>query len=370
MTNADLYSLLGVSRDASADEIKRAYRKLARQFHPDANQTDPDAEEKFKEISLAYEILSDPQKRSRYDTLGTTSATGRGAFGEGLFDLSDLFDMFFGGDPFSTSFRNQTRRATEDAEARVAVELAETITGVTKTIALSMPVACITCDATGAAPGTQVQTCETCGGLGQIQQIRRTLFGQIASAGACPTCRGEGTIVPHPCPDCRGQGRVRGDVSVEVEIPPGIETGQRVRISGGGPAGVRGGEPGDLYVAVGVVEHPEFERHGNDLLSVRGIGVAQAALGTVLSIETLDGTEDLAVPPGTQSGRVFRLRNRGIPVLGGRGRGDLLVQINVVVPEKLSDSEEELLRKLAEARGEEVAPPDRNFFKKIRSAFQ
>jgi molecular chaperone DnaJ len=243
--------------------------------------------------------------------------------------------------------------------------------GVTKALDVRLPVPCEQCEGSGCEPGTHPARCETCGGAGQVRQVRRSILGQIVTAGVCPQCSGAGTVIPSPCRTCGGDGRVVADRRLDVEVPAGIDDGQRLRLAGRGAAAPRGGPPGDLYVHVRVAPHPDFTRRGNDLLHVRSISVAQAALGTACSIETLDGPEELVVPAGTQPGRVFRLRNRGVPVLQGRGRGDLLVQVDVAVPEQLSDEEAELYRALARLRDEAVEPASEGgLFSRIRSAFQ
>ena len=372
---ADYYELLGVSRAATEDEIKRAYRRLARQHHPDANSGDPSAEARFKEISVAYETLRDTEKRRRYDLFGpdgTPGATG----GTGGFDfggVSDLFDAFFSGSGFS-GFGGSRGPAGPakgaDVEVHLDLDLEESVFGVTKAVELRMPIECERCSGSGSEPGTQPVTCRACGGGGESRVVRRTILGQMVTAMPCSTCHGVGREILSPCPQCRGEGRLNRPTAVDVEVPAGIADGQRLRLSGRGPAASRGGPPGDLYVAIGVRPHPRFERHGDDLLQVLRIPMTQAALGAHLRIETLDGDEDLVIPAGTQGGRVFRLRGRGVPALRGRGRGDLLLQVDVAVPERISAEEAQLLRRLAELRGEVVAPRDEGFFSRIRSAFQ
>jgi molecular chaperone DnaJ len=366
---ADFYDVLGVSRNATDDEIKRAYRKLARQYHPDANPGDPAAEERFKEVSVAYETLRDPERRRQYDMFGTApGAAGPGMGAEG-FGLNDLFDAFFGGDVFGARRGASGPPRGPDLESRVDLSLEDAAFGVTRTLEVHMPVACARCDGSGCEPGTHPARCETCGGLGEVRQVRRSLLGQVVTASPCPTCGATGTRIPSPCRECRGDGRVGGTREIEVQVPAGIHHGQRLLLRGQGPAAPRGGVPGDLYVAVTVAPDPRFERHGDDLLHVRPIAMTEAALGAELTIETLDGEEQLGVPPGTQSGRVFRLKGRGMPSAHGR-RGDLLVEVRVETPERLKAEEAELLRQLAALRGEEVASAEPGLFSRIRSAFQ
>lgn len=364
----DPYEILGVARDASADEIKRAYRKLARENHPDANPGDGGAEARFKEISLAYEILSDPEKRQRYDAYGAANGPQFDPTAQG-FGIQDLFDAFFGGDPFGAA-RPQGPARGPDAETLVEIDLEAAVRGTTASVEVRMPVRCERCVGSGAEPGTFPSRCDTCGGTGEVRQVRRSILGQLVTSSPCAQCSGTGFVVADPCGDCRGEGRVNATRGVDFEVPAGIADGQRLRLAGRGPAAFRGGEPGDLYVGVRVRSHPEFERHGDDLLHVRPIAFTQATLGVVLSVNTFDGPEDLAVPAGTQSGRMFRLRGRGVPRLRGRGRGDLMVRVDVVTPNELTDEQQELIRRLAEVRGEEVAPADKGLFSRIKSAFQ
>lgn len=365
----DYYDLLGVDRDASADEIKRAFRRLARRYHPDVAGDDSATEARFKEIARAYETLSDPERRARYDRFGVE---GPGAGGDPFVgvNLSDLFDAFFGGDPFNVRGDAAPRRGP-DAEVKLQLEFPEAVFGVEKTIDLRLPVECEECDASGCAPGTHPETCNQCGGAGEVREVRRSILGQVVSARPCPQCRGLGRMITSPCKECGGEGRVTRSRSLQVEVPAGIADGQRLRLGGRGPVGPRGAPAGDLYVDVFVAPHPDYERVGDDVVRRLEIPVTQAILGVQLHIETLDGeSEDLLVPPGTREGAVFRLKGRGVPHLGRGGRGDLLVEVRVAIPESLSDEEDQLVRKLAELRGDDVAPRDRTFFSKIRSAFQ
>jgi molecular chaperone DnaJ len=367
----DYYEVLGVSPHASDEEIKRAYRKLARRYHPDSHPDDPDAVERFKEVSRAYETLRDPERRRRYDIFGDEGATVTAPGSGGAdFGLGDLFDAFFGGDPFGSRRSAAGPMRGADAEFRLDLPLAEAAFGTTRTIEVPLPVECGRCNASGCEPGTHPSRCDVCGGTGEVRQVRRSILGQMVTAAPCAACQATGSRILSPCRDCRGEGRVRGVRKIEVEVPAGVDTGQRLRLAGRGPAAPRGGVPGDLYVTIAVAPHADFERHGEDLVHGLRISLTQAALGARFAIETLDGTEELVVPPGTQPGHVFRLRGRGVPALRGRGRGDLLVRIDVEVPERLGAQEADLLRRLAELRGEEVAPADAGFFARIKSAFQ
>jgi molecular chaperone DnaJ len=370
---SDHYETLGVARSATDDEIKRAYRDLARRYHPDSNPDDPGAEERFKEVTAAYEVLRDPERRRRYDVFG--DGAERGAAGPGGGDpfagFGDLFDAFFGGDPFGSRGRQgggPTRG--EDAETVVELTLAQAAFGTTHTIEARLPVECPRCDGSGCEPGTFPTRCDVCGGEGEVRQVRRSVLGQIMTSSPCGVCAGTGRRILTQCKDCRGDGRMMSQRTIDVDVPAGVDDGTRLRLAGRGAAAARGGAPGDLYVTIRVAPMPEFERHGDDLLAVRRIGIAQAALGTELEIEALDGGHTVAVPAGTQPGQVFRIKGAGVPSLRGRGRGDLLVRVEVDVPTKLDDEEAELLHRLAAHRGEAVAEPSKGVFARLRSAFQ
>ena len=376
---ADYYELLGVDRSAGQDDIKRAYRRLARELHPDTNP-DPQAEAKFKEVALAYETLRDPERRRRYDTFGPEGAAGRPGGGDpfsgaGFGGINDIFDAFFGGaSPFGGGGAGGQRRSGPgrggDMEVAVDLDFTDAVFGTTTEVTVRAPVVCATCTGSGAAPGTSPQRCLECSGTGQVRRVRQSILGQMVTAGPCPRCGGTGEVIPEPCPDCRGEGRRTEERTYTVDVPSGVDDGSTLRLTGRGAAGPRGGPSGDLYVHVRVQPHERFERQGYDLLDELHVPVTQAALGAALEYETLDGVEDLVLPPGTQTGRVFRLRGRGVPHVAGRGRGDLLVEIVVDTPTELDRDEEELLRRLAEARGEDVAPADSGFLSRIRSAFK
>ena len=367
---SDFYELLGVAPSATDDEIKRAYRKLARELHPDANPGDATAEERFKEVSAAYEVLRDPERRRRYDTFGDD---GRGQHGNGggadAFGFGDIFDAFFtGGFGGAGGGRGGPPRG-QDAETTIALDLVDAAFGVTTTVEVEIPGPCDRCEGSGGEPGTHPETCPECGGSGEVRQVRKSILGQLVTAAPCFRCAGTGQVVPNPCTQCRGDGRVRTRREIEVEVPAGIDDGQRLRLPGRGPAAPRGGPAGDLYVLVRVRAHPQLERHGVDLVHRRTVAVTQAALGANFELETLDGTETIAVEPGTQPGHLIRLRGRGVPVLNGRGRGDLIVEVGVEVPHKLTQEEAELLMQFAEMRGESIDPPEGGFFSKLRAAF-
>ena len=375
---ADFYELLGVSRTASNEEMKRAYRRKARELHPDTNP-DPVAGEQFKAVARAYEVLSDPDQRARYDRFGEAGVSGAAGGGrpEDVFaggGLNDLFDAFFGGqNPFGGGGSRRNGPAGpprgQDMEVVADVAFEQAVFGATVPVTLRLPQRCADCNGTGAGEGTQPVTCADCGGSGQVQRVRQSLLGQMVTTGPCPRCGGLGQVVVTPCPTCRGEGRVTAEHTYQVDVPAGVDSGSTLRLSGRGAAGPRGGAAGDLYVHLRVAEHDQYWRDGNDLVTEVPVSIAQAALGTTVELETLDGSEDLVVPPGTQPGREFVLRNRGVPRLQGRGRGDLRAQLVVEVPTKLDDEEEALLRQLAEKRGEPVNPPEKGLFSRIKSAF-
>jgi molecular chaperone DnaJ len=378
---ADYYELLGVSRTASDDEIKKAYRKLARELHPDANPDDPSAHERFKDVSTAYETLRDPERRRRYDQFGPDGArVGAGAgdpfgFGGAGGGIGDIFEAFFGaagggfGGGGGRGGRGGPMRGN-DLELLIELEFEEAVFGVRREIRLRAPVPCDTCEATGAAPGTSPTTCSGCGGTGEVRRVRQSILGQMVTAGPCNRCSGLGTVIASPCPTCRGEGRVADERTYTVDVPAGVDTGATLRLSGRGAVGPRSGTAGDLYVHVRVAPDERFARHGDDLVHELHVPVTQAALGAQLALDTLDGDEVIDIEPGTQTGKVVRLRQKGVPHLQGRGRGDLLVQVVVDTPTELTAEEVELLGRMAEIRGDEIAPPDSGFMSKLRSAFK
>jgi molecular chaperone DnaJ len=348
----DYYAVLGVDPGASADDIKRAFRALAREHHPDATGGD---DARYKEISEAYAVLSDPAKRRQYDAaragIGTWSSPWGSPFAS---TIEDIFDTFFGG--AGRTYREQTRtRHGESVEVAVEVTLEEVVRGGTRPLRFERYEPCERCGGEGTEPGTYAERCEHCQGTGQMSQARRTVIGNIMTSYPCRDCGGTGWVVPNPCRDCRGAGRVARDVEVPLEIPPGIAEGDRMRLSGEGEAGAAGGGRGDLYVRFVVVPDERFERVGDDLVAWAEIPMTTAALGGEVTIETIDGSEQLSVPAGTQSGATFRFRAAGAPRRNGRGRGDLIARAHVVTPTKLDGEQEELLRKLAAARGEDTA---------------
>jgi molecular chaperone DnaJ len=369
---SDHYEVLGVARNATDAEIKRAFRELARRYHPDSSPDDPDAEERFKQISVAYEVLSDPERRRRYDVFGEGAERAGAGAGGGAgdpFGFGDIFDAFFGGDAFGMRRGPSGPVRGSDAEAEVVLDLAAVAFGSTEAIDVRLPAPCSRCDGSGCEPGTFPSRCDVCGGNGEVRQVRRSILGQIVTASPCAVCEGTGQRILSQCRDCHGDGRVLAHQTIEVEVPAGVDDGQRLRLTGRGAAAPRGGQSGDLYVNVRVRRHPAFERQGDDLLHVERVSIAQAALGALLTVPTLEEAHELTVPPGTQPGQVFRVKGAGVPSLRGRGRGDLLVRVEVEVPTRLSDDEAALLHQLAELRGEPVAPPEKGVFSKLRSAF-
>lgn len=361
------YEVLGVARDATPEDIKRAYRKLAREWHPDANPDNPHAEHKFKEIAEAYSVLSDPVRRRDYDLFGTAKVPAGG------FDPFDIFASLFGSDPFS-SFRTSRRAGPQrgsDLVAGVEVTLEEVVKGATKTVTIRNLQSCERCSGSGCEPGTSPSRCTRCGGSGAVRSLQRSLFGNIMTSFTCPQCHGSGEEITTPCHECMGEGRLERLDENPVEIPAGIEDGQHLRISGRGEAGPRGGGSGDLYVEVHVLEDERFRRHGDDLEVQLPVSFAQATLGTTITFDSFDGAEELKVPAGTQPAEVLKIKGRGVPHLRRSGRGDLLVQINVEIPKKVTAEEEELLRRFATSRGEAIGetPTRARIIGKIRGAF-
>lgn len=362
----DLYEVLGVGRDASDAEIKRAFRRLAQQWHPDVN-ADGAAAARFKEINEAYQVLSDPQRRQAYDMFGTTGAPGEGGFASGFGSFTDIFDAFFGGTQAGT--RRGHPLAGADLRYDLRISLAEAVNGVDKEIEFPVLGRCETCSGTGAKPGSEPVTCQQCGGRGEIRTTRRTMLGQMVNVTTCPRCQGEGKVVTDPCETCRGDGRTERRRTLRVTIPPGIDEGHQIRLSNEGEVGPRGGPPGSLYVAVHVAPHPSLRREGTELAYDADVSIAQAALGTRITVPTVDGEEEIEIKPGTQPGTEIRLRGRGVPHLRRAGsRGDLHVFVNVVVPARLSKRQRELLAEYAAEAGEPVSANGTGIFDKVRDA--
>jgi molecular chaperone DnaJ len=367
-TERDYYELLGVARDAPESEIKKAFRALARELHPDVSDA-PDAEERFREVVEAYEVLSKSETRELYDRYGHAGLRG-GGFQPGHFDfgsLSDLFSAFFGEDLLGS---RAARSRGPDLAASVDIELVDAAVGKTLEVPFQVAVTCTHCDGEGAEPGSEITTCPTCGGAGRLQHVSRSVFGEFVQTQACPTCGGSGKKIETPCTVCNGAGRVVEERRLEVSIPPGIHDGQRIRLSGEGHAGASGARAGDLYVQVHVRPDPRFVRENNDIFSTVDLTITQAALGTTVTIPTLDGDIPLDFEPGTQPGELRVLRGRGMPVLQGFGRGDHRVLVNVVVPRHLSEEQRRLLEEFDEHADETTYRPDEGFFDKLKSAFR
>jgi len=354
-TERDYYLVLGLERTATDAEIKRAYRKLAQQWHPDVNP-DPTAHERFTEINEAYQVLSDPELRGRYDTFGRAGVGGPGATGfEGFGGFSDIFDAFFGGGTAASSARRGRPGPGADLRYDLRITFTEAVKGSEKEIEFPVLLRCETCNGSGARPGTEPTTCPQCNGRGEVRSIRQTMLGQMVNVSACPRCRGEGRIIETPCETCHGDGRTERRRTLRVSIPPGIDEGHQIRLSNEGEAGPRGGPPGSLYVAVHVQPHPSLKRDGTELYYEAQVSIAQAALGTRIRVPTVEGDDEIEIKAGTQPATEIRLRGKGVPHLRRAGaRGDLHVLVDVVVPSKLSKRARELLSAYAEEAGESV----------------
>ena len=370
----DYYEVLGVSKNASEDEIKRAYKKLARKYHPDMNPGDKEAEEKFKEVNEANEVLSNPEKKAKYDQFGFAGVdpnygAGQGGYGgAGGFDfgdLGDIFGSFFGGGFGGGGRRNPNApQRGESIRASLSVEFAEAAFGCEKSITIDRFEQCPTCKGKGCAPGTTPEVCTECHGTGTVTQAQRTPFGMMQSQTVCPKCRGKGQIIHQPCPDCRGAGVVRKRRTIQVNIPAGIDNGQTISLRGQGHSGKNGGPAGDLLITVMVRPHEIFRRDGTAVFCEAPITFTQAVLGGTLEIPTIDGKVKYDIPEGTQTGTVFRLRGKGIPVLNGRGRGDQYVTVNIETPRNLNREQKEALKKFSESLGEGNYEKHKNFFGK------
>ncbi|MEY4372912.1 MAG: molecular chaperone DnaJ [Actinomycetota bacterium] len=373
---ADFYELLGVGRDANADDIKKAYRRRARELHPDANPDDPSAEDRFKEVARAYEVLSDPEQRSRYDQFGEAGLGAGAGAGSGDFfgggGLGDIFEAFFGGNGFGGAQRGPTGPPRgQDLEVMADIAFEQAVFGANIPVTLRTAVACEPCEGSGAASGTTPTRCDMCQGTGQVRRVRQSLLGQMVTSGPCQRCGGMGEHIASSCPSCHGEGRVVVEKTYNVDVPAGVDNGSTLRLTGRGAVGPRRGAAGDLYVHLRVAAHDRYVRDGDDLVTEIRVSVAQAALGTGVDLPTLDGDEHIDVPAGSQHGKVFVLRGKGVPRLAQRrsGRGDLRVQLHVEVPTKLTAREAELLRALAAERGEHVNDPDQSLLGRIKSAF-
>ena len=375
----DYYEVLGVPKGASDDEIKKAHRKLAKKYHPDLNRDNPEAAEKFKELNEAYEVLSDKDKRAKYDQFGFAGVdpnygAGQGGFGGGfdMGDLGDIFGSFFGGGfgGGSTRSRRNAPQRGETLQQRIMLSFEEAAFGCEKEITINRTETCEECGGSGAEPGTSPETCSNCRGSGVVTQTQRTPLGMFQTQGACPNCRGTGKIIRKPCKKCGGAGRVRKSKTLKVNIPAGIDDGQSIQLRGQGGAGVNGGPAGDVIVTISIRPHPIFTREGQDVVCEIPISFAQAALGDTLQVPTIDGKVSYDIPEGTQTGTVFRLKGKGIQNVNGRGRGDQYVRVNIEVPRNLTHRQKELLREFENSTTDENQTQRKGFWDKVRDAFK
>ncbi len=386
MAKRDYYEILGVTKGASADEIKKAYRKVAMQFHPDRNPGDKAAEEKFKEAAEAYEVLSDADKRAQYDRYGHAGVQGNGrGFGGGSnMNMDDIFSQFgdiFGDDIFGSFFGGGRRggagggraRGVRGSNLRVKIKLnyEEIAKGVSKNIKVKKYVSCNTCSGSGAKDKNSVQTCSTCGGSGQVRRVSNTFLGQMQTVTTCPTCNGEGSIVTAKCPVCKGEGRVYGEETVTIDIPAGVQEGMQLSVGGRGNAGERGGPPGDLIILIEEEQHPELHRDGLNVAFELHLSFTDAVFGLQAEVPTIDGKAKIKIPPGTQSGKIFRLKGKGFPGVNSYERGDQLIHINVWTPQHVTPEEKIILEKLNESPNFQPKPDknERSFFDKVREMF-
>lgn len=383
MSKRDYYEVLGVSKTATQDELKKAYRKLARKYHPDLNKDNEEAAEKFKECNEAYSVLSDDQKRAQYDQFGHAAFENGGMGGGGGFGgaggfggfggsgMEDIFDMFFGGQGGRGGSRAKTG-PQRGADLRFDLEITfeEAAFGLEKEINLYRDETCDHCHGEGAEPGSKVESCPECNGTGYVRFTQNTMFGQMVNERPCSRCKGEGKIISEPCKECRGKGTVKRNKKLKVKIPAGVDNGSRLRVSGEGEAGAKGGPNGDLYVYLYVKPHKFFERDGTTVLCEVPINIVQATLGADIKVPTLDGQVTMKVPEGTQPGKVLRLKGKGIPSLRGGSRGDQLVRIKVVVPTKLNDKQKDALRKFADISKDNINPEEKSFMDKVKDFFK
>jgi len=367
-TKRDYYDILGVPRGAPPEDIKSAFRRLARQYHPDVNKA-PDAEERFKEINEAFAVLSDDQKRAAYDRFGHAGLDGMGGMPDfSNIDLGDIFEELFGfgfGRRSGGQQRNVPRRGA-DLQYNLTLAFEEAVFGVEKEVEFTRDEVCARCDGAGAEPGTTKSACPTCGGRGEVRQTRQTFFGNMVQVATCPNCRGKGEIIGTPCKTCNGRGLERKTVKKSVKIPGGVDNGTQVRLGSEGQPGLNGGPQGDLYIAINVREHRYFKRRDDEIMLDLDINVAQAALGAEVEVPTVDGATLLSIPPGVQTGKVLRMRGKGVPHLRGGGRGDQLVVVDVAIPRKLNAEQRKLFEQLAETMGNEAQPKEHGLLDKLR----
>jgi molecular chaperone DnaJ len=366
MAQRDYYEVLGVPRGATQDDVKSSFRQMARKYHPDVNK-ESDAEERFKEINEAYAVLSDPEKRAAYDRYGHAGLNGMGGMPDFTsVDFSDIFEEFFG---FGGGSRRRSRSSPRrGADLNIAVTLAfeEAVFGIEKEIEYARDEVCNTCRGTGAEPGTSPVRCSSCEGRGEVRQVRQTFLGSMVQVTTCPSCNGQGEVITSPCSTCRGRGLERKTIRKTISIPGGVDEGTQIRLAGEGQPGIYGGPNGNLYVEIQVRKHKFFHRKGNDIMVDLNINVAQAALGADIEVPTLDGPTRLTIPAGTQPGKTFTLRGKGVPFLRSSGRGDQMVIINIEVPMRMTPEQRKLFEQLAETLGSEVRPQERSFLDKLK----
>jgi molecular chaperone DnaJ len=372
MTDRDYYEILGVSRTASKDDLKQSFRRLARQYHPDVNNS-PDAEERFKELNEAYAVLSDDEKRAAYDRFGHAGVRGAGGMPDFTVDFSDFADIFgdffgFGGFGRSSRRSRNVPRRGADLKQRLDLTFEEAVFGTEKEIEITRDELCETCNGSGAEPGTSPVRCTTCGGRGEVRQARQTLLGSMVQVTTCPACNGQGEVIESACRTCGGRGLERKTRKKVVTVPAGVDNGNQIRLAGEGQPGMNNGPNGNLYLSINVKPHKYFRRREDDILLDLDINVAQAALGADVEVPTVDGEGMLKIPTGTQPGKVLRIRGKGVPRLRGNGRGDQLVVINVDIPKRLSSDQRELFEQLAESLGSEVRPQERSFLDWLKDA--
>lgn len=378
MSKRDYYEILEVPKDADEGAIKKSYRKIAMKFHPDRNPNDKAAEDKFKEAAEAYEVLSDPDKRAKYDRFGHAGVSGQGGFSGGGMNMDDIFSQFgdvFGDSPFESFFGNRSGQRAQGQKGsnlriKLSLTLEEVEAGVRKTIKVKKRKTCTTCKGSGAKDGA-VKTCQTCGGSGFVRQIRSTFLGQMQTTTQCPNCHGTGSIVVEPCTTCRGEGRTIEEETIDIDIPAGVEDGMQLTMRGKGNAGIKGGMAGDLLISIEVKEHNELKRDGSNLIFELYISFPDASLGTSVDIPTLTGPVKIKIPPGTQSGKIFRLNGKGLPSVQSYGRGDQLIYVNIWTPKKLSEEEKRLLEKLQSAPNFKPQPSksEKGFFERMKDYF-
>jgi molecular chaperone DnaJ len=386
MAKRDYYEVLGVAKGADDSAIRQAYKKLAMQYHPDRNPGDKTAEEKFKEAAEAYEVLSDKDKRAQYDRFGHSGVSGQGGFGgQGGMTMEDIFEHFgdifgeMGGSPFDSFFGGSRTRKTgagrgqrgTNLRIKVTLSLEEIATGTTKKIRVNKHVACDLCHGSGAKDSGSVQTCGTCRGSGYVRQVRNTFLGQMQTTTACPACGGRGQVVTASCSKCKGEGRVFGEETIDLEIPAGVAEGMQLSMSGKGNAGMHGGPNGDLIISISEKKHDHFQRDGQNLIYDLYLNFADAAIGTSVDVPTIDGTVKIKVPPGTQPGKIFRLKDKGLPAVQGYGKGDQLIHVNVWTPKKLNDEERKILEKMRDMPNFQPQPgkSEKGFFERMKDFF-